>query len=239
MSDVDSRLHWRDAMVVSVLAVVLIGGLIHFGRDLGGTDPAARGTQGSQSSEGSSQPAAPSGEATAQLEGAPSSDPAAPSAPAGGTCWDGRETTALKLCGLPDGERGLAWVFPSFARDRDLCHRAQPNDDSYPVVDSYECFQRAMGQPVTVTYDQVRDPAQVEQWLKARIGAAHRIEIPGPNGGRCIFKDPVDRPARVTGLYERFPYVVSVYADSPEVADRAWRRLVEQRTPETIRGIKS
>ena len=41
-------------------------------------------------------------------------------------------------------------MFPSFARDRDLCHRAQPNDDSYPVVDSYECFQRAMGQPVTV-----------------------------------------------------------------------------------------
>ena len=83
--------------------------------------------------------------------------------PAGGTCWDGRETASLKLCGLPDGARGLAWVFPSFARDRALCHQARPNDDSYPVVESYACFQQALGQPVTVTYDQVKDPEQVEQ----------------------------------------------------------------------------
>jgi len=233
MSDADSRLHWRDAMVVTLLAVVLVAGLVHFGRGLGGS---SRGP-GAGRLEGSSTPAGPTGEATAQLEGAPSSDPASP-APGGGTCWDGRDTTSLRLCGLPDGARGLAWVFPSFARDREQCHRARPNADSYPVVESYECVQQAMGQPVTVTYEQVRDPAQVDQWLQARIGAAHRLTIPGAHGGRCVFWDLVARPARITGLYLGFPYVVSVYAATPHAADRAWHKLVEQRPPQVVHGVK-
>ena len=172
-------------------------------------------------------------EATAQLEGAPPTDPAAPPlGRTGGTCWDGRETAALKLCGLPDGARGLEWVFPSFARDRDLCHQARANDDSYPVVESYACFQQALGQPVTVTYDQVQDPQQVERWLVARLGNKHRRDIPGAHGGRCIFSDSANRPARITGMYEQFPYVVSVYAASPQAAVRAWRKIVRQVPPE-------
>ena len=111
-----------------------------------------------------------------------------------------------------------------------LCHKAEPNDDSYPVVESYECFQQALGQPVTVTYDQVQDPEQVERWL---AGAARRTStaasIPGAHGGRCIFSDGANRPARITGMYEQFPYVVSVYAASPQAASRAWRKIVRQR----------
>jgi hypothetical protein len=235
MSEVGARPRWRDALVLSVLAVVIIGGLVHYGRDLGGGHdrPSARHPQSPSASP------SPTGAATAQLEGSPPTDPAAPPAPAGGTCWDGRETRALKLCGLPDGARGLAWVFPSFAESRAVCHRARPNSDSYPVVESYACFQHVLGQPVTVTYDQVKDPQQVERWLLARLGPKHRKEIPGAHGGRCIFKDGLNHPARITGMYERFPYVVSVYAARPKTVVHAWKMLVRQRSEDNIRGIKN
>jgi hypothetical protein len=129
------------------------------------------------------------------------------------------------------------WVFPSFARDRLQCHKAKPNADSYPVVESYACFQRALGRPVTITYDQVSDPAQVQRWLLVRLGKTHRRELPGLHGGRCVFKDGATHPARITGMYERFPYVVSVYADSPQVANRAWKMIVRQRSTQWIRGV--
>ena len=231
MSEVGTRLHWRDAMVLAVLAAVIIGGLVHYGRGLGEDHPAASGT----ASPSPDRP--PNADATAQLDGAPPTASGTPTQPGGGTCWDGRDTTSLRLCGLPEGARGLAWVFPSFARDRVQCHKARPNADSYPVVESYECFQRALGQAVTVTYDEVKDPAQVERWLLARVGAKHLKKIPGAHGGRCIFKDGATRPARITGMYERFPYVVSVYAASPQAANRAWKVLVKQRPTQTIRGL--
>ena len=233
MSEVAARPRWRDALVLAVLAAVIIGGLVHYGRGLGSdTTPAAGGPESPSSST------SPSAQATARLEGAPPTDPAAAPSATGGTCWDGRETSSLRLCGLPDGARGLAWVFPSFSDDRPLCHPARPNDDSYPVVQSFECFQQVRGQPVTVTYDQVKDPVLVERWLLARIGKKHR-RIPGAHGGRSIFKDAVNRPARVTGMYAQFPYVVSVYAATPQAANRAWQLLVRQRPPEEIRGVRN
>jgi hypothetical protein len=234
MSEVGARPRWRDALVLAVLAAVIIGGLVHYGRDLGDAHR-ARSAGGHSGSTGPS----PSGGATAELDSAPPTDPGAQPAATGGTCWDGREASSLRLCGLPAGARGLAWVFPSFARDRLQCHKARPNADSYPVVESYECFQRALGEPVTVTYDQVKDPGQVERWLLARLGSNHRKEIPGAHGGRCIFKDGATRPARITGMYEQFPYVVSVYADSPQAANRAWKMIVKQRPPQTIRGVRN
>jgi hypothetical protein len=236
MAEIVARPRWRDALVLAVLAAVIIGGLVHYGRGLGDDQPTAGGPASPSTSS------SPTGVATAQLEGAPPADPADPAAPAapnGGTCWDGRETTRLKLCGLPEGARGLAWVFPSFERDRALCHKASPNDDSYPVVESYACFQQALGKPVTVTYDLVKDPQQVEHWLTARLGTKHRREIPGAHGGRCVFRDGASRPARITGMYEQFPYVVSVYAASPQAAVHAWRMIVRQRPPEAIRGVRN
>jgi hypothetical protein len=232
MAEVDARPRLRDALVLAVLAAVIIGGLVHYGRQLGHDEPRADGHRGLATPS-------PSGGDTAELDSAPPTDPGAPANTTGGTCWDGREASSLRLCGLPAGARGLAWVFPSFARDREQCHKARPNADSYPVVESYECFQRALGQPVTVTYDQVKDPGQVERWLLARLGPKHRTELPGAHGGRCVFKDGASRPARITGMYERYPYVVSVYADSTQAAVRAWEKIVKQRPTTTIRGVRA
>jgi hypothetical protein len=234
MAEPAARPRWRDALVLTVLAVMIVGGLVHYGRSLGqGDSPTSSAVR--QPSHGTS----PTAEATAQLESGPGSDSSSPPPPSGGTCWDGRETTSLKLCGLPDGARGLAWVFPSFDKARALCHKARPNPDSYPVVSSYVCFQRVLGQAVTVTYDQVEDPARVQRWLLLRIGPQHVRTIPGPNGGRCIVKDGRNRPVRIAGLYLRFPYVVSVYAATPQAAARAWQVLVDQRPEQEIRGIRA
>ena len=110
---------------------------------------------------------------------------------------------------------------------------------SSPTRPTGRLRREALGEPVTVTYDQVQDPQQVEHWLVARLGTQHRRTIPGAHGGRCIFSDGANRPARITGMYEQFPYVVSVYAASPQAAIRAWRKIVRQRPPEMVRGVRS
>jgi len=230
MAEGGTRPRWHDALPLAVLAVLLVAGLVYYGRALyDAPDETA--------DDSSSQPP------QAQLvEGQPSADPATPapptSAPDVGTCWDGRPTTSMSLCELPSGARGLEWVFPSFAEGRATCHRARPNPASYPVVQSFVCFERALGKPVTITYDQIKDVRQVETWLLRRVGKEHRMMVPGPHGGRFIFRDGRVSPARITGMYARFPYVVSVYAESPPAAVKAWRTLVEQRPPEFVRGVK-
>lgn len=231
--DAAVRARWRDALVLLVLAGVLVAGLVHYGR--GFSDDGAATTS---ATPGDTPAATPSAEETAQLESAPPTDPATPAQPHGGTCWDGRATTSLRLCGLPEGARGLAWVFPSFARDRDACHRIEPRSDSYPTVASYECFQRALGQSLAIVYEQIDDPAAVHQWLVRWLGADRVRAVAGPNGGRWIAKDGRTQPTRIAGLYQRFPYVVSVFADSRLAAARAWKVLVEMRPEDQIRGIR-
>lgn len=227
MAEVGARTRRRDALALVALAGLLVAGLVHYGRGMSDEPTTAP--------DGSSSTAAP--RAQAELDNAAPTDPAAPAPTTGGTCWDGRPTTALSLCGLPDGASGLSWVFPSFATDRAYCHRAGPKADSYPVVESFQCFQKALGQPVTITYDQIDDVDRVERWLLLRLGREHRRLVPGTRGGRCIFLDGQSSPARITGMYERFPYVVSVYAVSPQAAAHAWRSIVRQRPPQYVRGM--
>lgn len=227
MAEVGTRSRWRDTVIVGALALLLGAGLVYYGHRMITDEP---GTAPDPSTS------SPAPHAQAQLDSAPPTDPAAP-APPTGTCWDGRPTTALSLCGLPDGARGLTWVFPSFARDRPLCHRAEPKPDSYPVVESFECFQRSLGKPVTITYDQIEDVDRVEAWLLSRLGKQSMREVPGAHGGRCIFRDGRSRPARITAMYEKFPYVVSVYAVSPQAAAHAWRQIIRQRPPQFVRGV--
>jgi hypothetical protein len=227
VADVGTRSRWRDTAVLAALALLLVAGLVYYGHGMTDEPSASPGPSSTS----------PSPRAQARLDSAPPADPTAPAPPAQGTCWDGRPTTSLSLCGLPAGARGLSWVFPSFAEDRPLCHRAAPRTDSYPVVESFECFQRSLGQPVTITYDLVDDVEQVESWLLQRLGEQSMREVPGAHGGRCIFRDGDASPARITAMYEKFPYVVSVYATSPQAAAGAWRKIVRQRPPQYVRGL--
>ena len=198
-----TRPRWRDALVLAVLAAVIIGGVVHYGRGLGHDEPGDRPSHWSPTSAPARHRAA---EATAELDSAPPTDPGAPPA------HDRRHLLGrpcdLLAPALRTARRGArAGVgLPVVRRATGgSATRPGPNADSYPVVESYECFQRALGQPVTVTYDQVKDPAQVERWLLARLGQDHRTEIPGAHGGRCIFTDGVTRPARITGDVRAVP----------------------------------
>ncbi len=40
-------------------------------------------------------------------------------------------------------------------------------------------------------------------------------------------------------MYAQFPYVVSVYAASPQAAVRAWRKIVRQVPAEMVRGVRN
>jgi hypothetical protein len=225
MAEVGTRSRWRDTAVLGALALLLVAGLVYYGHGMV-DEPRANADQHSATSTPHAQ---------ARLDSGSPTEPATPAAD--GTCWDGRPTTSVSLCGLPEGARGLSWVFPSFAEDRPLCHRAAPKPESYPVVESFECFQSAFGLPVTVTYDQVEDAGRVEAWLLQRLGEDSMRELPGSHGGRCVFRDGHSSPARITGMYEKFPYVVSVYAASPQAAAGAWRKIVRQRPPQYVLGL--
>jgi hypothetical protein len=227
MVDQGTRPRWRDALFVTAIAIVLVAGLIHYGTQMSDEPVANPDDETSQ---------APRAQATAELGSAPTADPTTQPVEKS-TCWDGRPTASLMLCGLPDGARGLTWVFPSFSLDNLSCHKAR-RAPAYAVVASFECFERVMGRPVTITYDQVADVRQVESWFERSFGLGHRIEMPGAHGGRCVFKDGAGRPARISGMYERFPYVVSVFAPDRKVAERAWQTLVRQRSPQSLRGVR-
>ncbi len=160
--------------------------------------------------------------------------------PRGGTCWDGRETTSLRLCGLPQGARGLEYVFPTFAEDRRaFCHQTDTDPDSYPVLVSYECFLKLDGQSVTVIYEQVDDSERVRTWLLQRMGKEAMREVKGSNGGRTYFTDTRNLPSRYTGFYNRFPYVASVFASSPQAAEKGFEQLVLMRPESRIRGKRA
>ena len=83
MAEGGSRPHWRDVGVLVVLAVLLVGGLVHYGRDL--SEPAA--TTGDKPS--ASPPRVPRRSSRARRRPIR----AQPAPPSGGTCWDGRPTT--------------------------------------------------------------------------------------------------------------------------------------------------
>jgi hypothetical protein len=253
MAEDEARPRRRDAAYVAALALVIVSGLVYFGRGLeaspsAGDEPGAEATARLQSSA-TSQTAAPSETpatpaptpSATSVPPTPEATPSAPVPPAGnpGSCWDGTAVASLSECGLPRGAAGLEWVFPSFDRGREGCAPAEDDQDDYAVRLSYVCFDRAGGVPVTITYDVVEDPAEVQAWMERRVGAAGVIDIDGPHGGRCMMRDVDQEPARITAMYERFPYVVSVFAPTKESAVRAWQTLVEQRPPGAVRGVRA
>lgn len=231
-----ARPRWRDALMLTVVAVAMVVGLVHYGTGLS-DDPSANPSApvGSTTSvggtpTGSPEPSAP---ATTSQDAEPTV-PAEPTEPGRATCWDGTRTDQLEQCTLPRGARGLSWVFPSFSPYG--CHRTSDTTE-YAVVLSYECFNTVRGNAVTITYDHVSDLPAVEEWFEGSYGVGHRIELPGADGGRYVFKDAAGNPARISGLYGSYPYVVSVFAPDKQTMQLAWDKLVLQRPAKHVRGL--
>ena len=235
-----SRPAWRDAALVALLALVIVAGLVYYGVRLSqdaGSEAAAVGTPSAAPTATS----APS--ATESVEPTPEPSPTDPPTEARplnpGTCWDGTPTPDLRGCGLPTGVAGLAWVFPSFDPDRSQCRENPNSDRSFGVEVSWVCTERALGREVLVSYDHVTDIGEVDAFMHASVPAGQVVEIPGANGGRCVASDTAKRPARITGWYERFPYVVSVFAPTRASAERAWKAIVQQRPAQAVRGRRA
>jgi hypothetical protein len=241
MAEDGARPRRRDWAYVAALALLIVSGLVYFGRELepapsAGQEPSAEDTAQLQSSTPSATPTTPTTEPTAE----PTTEPPAPApTPTGnpGTCWDGTAVTSLTECGDPRGATGLEWVFPSF--DRDVCAPARDEQDDYAVRLSFVCFDRVGDVPVTLTYDVVADPGEVRTWMQRRVGRAGVIDIDGPHGGRAMMRDLDQEPARITSTYAGFPYVVSVFAPTRQSALTAWQTLVEQRPPGAVRGVRA
>lgn len=230
-----SRPPWFDAALVGFLAAVIVAGLVYYGVRLArdadsGADPSA------------SSPSSPAPIAPETIEPSPGLSPAAsPTEPQDrpGTCWDGTQTADIGTCPLPSGVQGLAYVFPSLTPDRPQC-RVNPNSDrSFGVETSWVCSERALGREVLISYDHVTDIDEVDAFMHASVPAGQITEIPGAHGGRCIATDTAKRPARITGWYEGFPYVVSVFAPTRASAERAWKSIVQQRPAQVVRGTRA
>jgi hypothetical protein len=226
-----SRPPWRDAALVALLAVVLVAGLVYYGVRLSqeaGSDPAAVPTPSV---------------APETIEPSPGLSPAASPTEAPplhpGTCWDDAPTPDVGQCALPTGVAGLEWVFPEFDPQRSQCRENPNTDRSFGVELSWVCTERALGREVLISYDQVSDIDEVDAFMHASVPAGQVVEIPGANGGRCVATDTAKRPARITGWYERFPYVVSVFAPTRASAERAWKALVVQRPAQAVRGQRA
>lgn len=173
----------------------------------------------------------------AHASGGLSTEPSqAPTPPPVADCWDGSTAVAVADCPLPTGVRGLEHVFPSFHPSQCNDVRAQHPELAHPQM--WECFGTVLDQPVTVTYDIVDgvaraqdyyDRAYVEGYRELRRdaqGVPQRYQWTGDDG----------YPARITSLYLGFPYAVSVYAPTAEVAHETWRTVVRLRAATTLLG---
>ena len=215
---------------------VIVGGLVHYGRGLGDDDA------GRPAAPGAPRPAPHrAAEATAQLEGAPPTDPAAPPAPrpvapAGTAARPPRSGCA----DCPTGRaawRGCSRRSPATAP---CATRPARTTTATPSSSPTSASSSALGQPVTVTYDQVKDPEQVERWLlaAARPGPPHgdpgrprrplhlqgRREPAGADHRRCTSGSPTS--SRSTPRARR------------PLAEPG-RSIVRQRPPQTIRGVSN
>lgn len=224
------RPRWRDVALVTLVAAVLVTGLVYFGQQMQSSDAPGDTDVATTPSASVTPTPPPSPDVSVEPSG-----PGGLAAPATVLCWDGRTSSTVGRCGLPQGPEGLAWVFPSFSATQDRCRPASRAPE-YAVIASYECFETIGDTPVTITYDQVTDLDATMRWFNTDLDA-ERTPLPGADGGRLRYTDVTALPVRISGTYLSYPYVVSVFAPTRHLALRAWRSLVQHRPPQSVRGV--
>jgi hypothetical protein len=230
VSDDSARPRSWDALLLVAVAMVLLGGAVYYGVGVFRDTRSSAGEQLRPTSSDSDPTPVPT-QATEPTEPTAPTESSRP-----GTCWDGQATASLATCPLPSGDAGLAWVFPSFDPASPQCRPAPLEDRAYAVTRSYTCTERVDGRRVTVAYDEVVDPAQLASWMVTKAGADRVTAVDGARGGRLVMDDTAGRPARITSVYARLPWAVSVFAPDAATARDAYDRIVRQRAPQAIRG---
>lgn len=148
------------------------------------------------------------------------------------TCWNG-EQKARAECGLPGGVAGLRWVFPSFKPLSGRCERTQFADRGAPRPLEVVCVERIRDTPVTITYTRRTTVRRGQSYVASNYpgikpGRSEKGELltyraPAPEGGY-----------RLTRLYDRYPFSVSIVAPSKALREEALKRLVSSRSAAQI-----
>lgn len=150
------------------------------------------------------------------------------------TCWDGSEAPRAD-CPAPDGADGLRWVFPSFRPKSGRCDEAVFSGRARTRPTQYDCVVRLQGKPVTLTYSQRSTLTRGLSYFTKRYPGIKPRALAG--GDRLRYRDAAPRPDgtfEVTVGYARYPYAVTVGAESLRLADAALAQLVEFRPEANI-----
>ncbi|WP_232677261.1 hypothetical protein [Nocardioides sp. R-C-SC26] len=149
------------------------------------------------------------------------------------TCWDGEARPRVE-CGMPTGANGLRWVYPSLRPHSPRCSLVRYADDSVLRPTEYQCFTWLQGDRVQITYSR-RTTAQRSLSYLAKVYAGVEAET-SADGERLTYRPTGKRGGHyeLTELYMRYPFSVTVRADTVEHRDLALAAIVQSRPVEEI-----
>ena len=146
------------------------------------------------------------------------------------TCWDGEQVEAVDACTRPRGTDGVAWVFPSFDRDRLECVDELVAHPEYTRPTMWTCAQAVGGRAVEVTYSEVTGVQDALRFLDRLHGPDARSTGPATYSWTAT---PTPGGAWVASLLLRdLPFSVTVTAAQRSDAVRALERRVRVRPAE-------
>jgi hypothetical protein len=223
-----------------VLGVLVIVGLVALVRAMGGDD-------GDGSDDGSDDGEDPAADiATDTSSSAPSGPTPSEASPAGAsaaTCWDGSDAQHVSECSPPEGEAGMAGVYPHPSQQR--C--GAPSGDGPGVVLRILCLDKlADGSRVRLGYyqwesvedgiafydDQVltrSDPDGYHQWAGSDSGSVKSATLYADAPMRRCADAPMRRCADAP-----FSVTVTLPASAVPVAEDG--RIFDARPPEEVQG---
>lgn len=154
-------------------------------------------------------------------------------------CWDGASAESFADCSRPRGEAGLAWVFPSL--DTAKCSDVRSEDRRRGPL-KLTCVETVGSVPVTVRYGAVGAVKGGLSYYEERYAAGNRTEARAPDGSvnRYVWRlrEPTgDGVWLLSSMYRQHPFFVTVEAPTRAARDRAFKRLVEMRDPDEVRGV--
>lgn len=152
--------------------------------------------------------------------------PEPPPPPVEVRCWDG-SIAEPDACGIPDGLRGLAWVFPSLNVRSPRCGPVERAPRALERPTELRCAYQFQQELVTVTYSR-------RTTLNRGLSYLDAIFPTGPlplAGGLLRFEDAERRPAGYEAAlaYADYPFAVEVSAPDAVTRDAALEDLVQLR----------
>jgi hypothetical protein len=158
----------------------------------------------------------------------PTQEPTPTAAPATGVrCWDGSAAEQVSQCSRPDGEAGMAWVFPTMAEQK--C--GAPTQTGPGVALRILCIDRlGDGTRVQVGY---------YQWQSVRAGIAFydgQGLTRADDGGFYRWTGGSAGTAKSAALYANAPFSLTLTLPATAQLGPGDERVFALRPPDQLRG---